>query len=97
MRFALKTAMAGAVIMLMAGCSTLDGDKIADMENKGDEFAGFLRDGYVEMGRKEYVLSEARPSVPRHRETVLSKGAPGAFVGVRGNPRTWPRSLLISS
>lgn len=53
MRFALKTAMAGAVVLLMAGCGTLDGDKIADMENKGDAFAGHLRDGYVEMGRKE--------------------------------------------
>jgi len=53
MRFALKTAIAGAVIFLIAGCGTLDGNKIADMENKGDAFAGFLRDGYVEMGRKE--------------------------------------------
>lgn len=53
MRFALKTAIAGAVIFLIAGCGTMDGDKIADMENMGDEFAGHLRDGYVEMGRKE--------------------------------------------
>lgn len=53
MRFALKAAFAGAVMTLIAGCGTINGNLIADMENMGDEFAGHLRDGYVDLGRTE--------------------------------------------
>lgn len=50
MRFAVKILAAGAVLSMLAACGTIDAEKVADMENKGDAFAGHLRDGYVEIG-----------------------------------------------
>jgi OOP family OmpA-OmpF porin len=45
--------VAGAAISLLAACGTIDGNKVSDMENKGDAFHGALRDGYVVLGRNE--------------------------------------------
>jgi OmpA-OmpF porin, OOP family len=53
MGFAWKMTFAGAALSLLAACGTIDGDLVSDMENKGDAFAGNLRDGYVALARNE--------------------------------------------
>ena len=53
MGIAWKVALAGAAVSLLAACGTINGDLVSDMENKGDAFAGALRDGYVVLARNE--------------------------------------------
>ena len=53
MSLTLRIAAIGAATTLLAACGTIDGDKIASMENKGDSFTRALQQNYVQLGKSE--------------------------------------------
>ncbi len=60
MSLTLRFAAVGAVATLLAACGTMDGDKIASMENKGDSFARALQQNYVQLGKAEAAENDWR-------------------------------------
>ena len=82
MSLTLRFAAVGAVATLLAACGTMNGDKIASMENKGDSFARALQQNYVQLGKAEAAENDWRDA--DHFFTKALNAAEGQVV----NPDT---------